>query len=206
MQQTLPMDSPHAKSTRRQWLQRATGALALIAGVMGAIPFVRSMSPSARARALGGPTTVRISDLDPGRQLTVIWRGKPIWVLHRNPEMLQDLESQSLLTQLTDPHSKVTEQQPDYARNAYRSVQPQYLVAVGLCTHLGCVPSLRAKGEMPAESNWPGGYFCPCHGSKFDFAGRVYKNVPAPTNLVIPPYRYITDTLVEIGTDTTIKS
>ena len=197
---------PNSQNTRRLWLQRATGALALIAGVMGTIPFVRSMSPSARSRALGGPTVVDVAQLDSRRQLTAIWRGKPIWVLYRNPEMLRDLNNQNLLSELTDPDSKVADQQPVYARNAHRSIQPQFLVAVGLCTHLGCVPSLRAKGEMPSEPNWPGGYFCPCHGSKFDFAGRVYKNVPAPTNLVVPPYRYISDTIIEIGTDTTIEA
>jgi ubiquinol-cytochrome c reductase iron-sulfur subunit len=145
---------------------------------------------------------VDISKIAEGNQVTVEWRGQPVWVLHRTKEMLANLPR--LDSQLSDPDSKVISQQPDYADNPYRSIKPEFLVVIGICTHLGCSPSFRpeiAPGDL--GTNWLGGYFCPCHGSRFDLAGRVYKSVPAPTNLVIPPHHYLTDDVIEIGIDPT---
>jgi ubiquinol-cytochrome c reductase iron-sulfur subunit len=158
------------------------------------------MSPSARARAQGSPVLIGIDNLAPGQQLSVEWRGKPIWVLHRDDNMLDGLDRPDLLTRLLDPGSLTATQQPGYAQNRYRSIRPEYFVAVGLCTHLGCVPSFQ-PGAGTVEADLPGGYFCHCHGSKFDLAGRVYRKVPAPTNLVIPPYRFLGDDAIEVGTD-----
>lgn len=191
---------------KRNFLTAITTALGGVGLVAGSIPFVRSMSPSARARAFGGPVRISVGNITDGQQATVAWRGKPVWVLHRTPDILHSLSSDALIRRLADPRSNVSTQQPAYARNPYRSLKPDYLVVVGICTHLGCVPTFRPD-VAPADlgPDWPGGYFCPCHGSKFDFAGRVYKNVPAPTNLVIPPHRYVTDTLVEIGVDSVSK-
>jgi len=165
------------------------------------MPFIESMLPSARARALGAPVEVDISKIEPGQQLTVKWRSQPVWVVHRTAAMLARLKDNAPL--LVDPDSRVETQQPPYARNLYRSIRPDIFVVIGICTHLGCVPLQRfAVGEASGlGQNWPGGYFCPCHGSKFDLAGRVFKNVPAPTNLVVPPYHYATDTRIVIGVD-----
>jgi ubiquinol-cytochrome c reductase iron-sulfur subunit len=187
---------------RRELLVAATGALGGAGIAMASIPFVVSMNPSERARAGGAPVDVGFASLEPGEQLTAEWRGRPVWVLHRTGAMLATLESPEHRAKLADSDSRVTSQQPAYARNALRSARPQYLVLVPICTHLGCVPTIRpdvAPADLGPE--WPGGYFCPCHGSKFDFAGRVYRNVPAPTNLVIPPHRYLGATTVKIGED-----
>jgi ubiquinol-cytochrome c reductase iron-sulfur subunit len=171
------------------------------AGVAAAsIPFVASMMPSERARARGAPVDADFARLDPGAQVTFEWRGRPVWVLHRTRAMLKALENPLHRAKLADPDSRVTSQQPPYARNAFRSIRPEYLVLVPICTHLGCVPTFRPD-VAPADlgPDWPGGYFCPCHGSKFDFTGRVYRNVPAPTNLVVPPHRFLSATAVRIG-------
>lgn len=196
------MNTDNVDIKKRRFLVKMTA----VAGTAGlatlAIPFIRSMGPSARAQAAGAPVKVDVSKLQPGQQITVEWRSKPVWLLRRTSEMLQRLSEKSLLTRLRDPESDIVTQQPAYAKNSYRSIKPEYLVVVGICTHLGCVPTFRP--ELAPEDlglDWPGGYFCPCHGSKFDFAGRVFINVPAPTNLVIPPYRYLSDTIVEIGVD-----
>jgi len=184
---------------RRKLLIAATG-IAGSAGVAAAsIPFVVSMAPSERARAGGAPVEV-FAKLGPGEQLTVEWRGKPVWILRRTEATLRTLENPGHLARLADPDSKVRSQQPVYARNAFRSLKPEYLVLVSVCTHLGCVPTFR-PGVAPPNlgPDWPGGYFCPCHGSRFDFAGRVYRNVPAPTNLVVPPHRFLGATTVRIG-------
>ncbi|MBI2311752.1 MAG: ubiquinol-cytochrome c reductase iron-sulfur subunit [Betaproteobacteria bacterium] len=185
---------------RRRFLVAATTAAGGVATVVAAIPFVTSMLPSAKARAGGAPVAVDISKLDPGMLLTVEWRGKPIWILHRTEDMLGLLGKQD--EKLRDPLSQKP-QQPEYCRNATRSIRPEYLVAIGLCTHLGCIPTYR-PGVAPADlgSDWQGGFFCPCHGSKFDLAGRVFKNVPAPLNLEIPPHRYPTDVELLIGEET----
>ncbi len=180
--------------------------MGLIGAAVGTIPFIGSMSPSERAKARGGPTVVDVSKLEPGRQLTVVWRGKPVWILHRDDRILENLDKPKLLSRLVDPDSVVKAQQPEYARNHLRSIHPQYFVAISLCTHLGCVPKVYAEGGLSSVKNWTGGYYCPCHGSKFDFAGRVFKNVPAPTNLIIPPHRYLTNSNIEIGVHATERS
>lgn len=183
---------------RRRFLT-ATTAVVGAAGLTPAMwPFIASWRPSARALAGGSPVTADLSKLEPGQQITVRWRGKPVWLLRRTPEMLAALAD--LDDELRDPGSSVVTQQPDYARNAYRAIRPEYLVVIGICTHLGCVPTFRPDVAPPdLGAKWRGGYFCPCHGSRFDLAGRVYKGVPAPTNLVVPPYRFVSDTRVEIG-------
>ena len=185
---------------RRQVLRIATSVLGLIGGITATIPFVRSMSPSARALARGGPVTIDVRGLQAQQQLSTLWRGKPTWILYRDDDMLRKLDSVELINQLSDPNSLTQSQQPEYAQNDYRSIRAEYFVAVGLCTHLGCVPSIQLEAGSVGPA-WPGGYFCPCHGSKFDLAGRVYKNVPAPTNLVIPPHRYVADNVIQIGVD-----
>ena len=188
---------------RRKLLTAATGLVGAAGLAAASMPFVASMSPSERARAGGAPVNVDFARLGPGELLTGEWRGKPVWILHRTVTMLRALERPAHRAKLADPDSRVTNQQPPYARNAFRSLKPEYLVLVPVCTHLGCVPTFRPEGAPPdLGPEWPGGYFCPCHGSKFDLAGRVYRNVPAPTNLVIPPHRYVTDARVLIGEDT----
>jgi len=186
---------------RRRFLTMSTAVVGAAGAAAATWPFLASWQPSERARAAGAPVTVDISKLQPGQQMTVVWRRKPVWLLRRTPEMLEALSS--LRDQLRDPDSRAASQQPAYASNEYRSLRPEYLVAVALCTHLGCVPSFRPDVAAPdLGPSWIGGYFCPCHGSRFDFAGRVFKGVPAPLNLEIPPHRYVADTAVEIGIDT----
>jgi ubiquinol-cytochrome c reductase iron-sulfur subunit len=188
---------------RRKILVAATGVAGGAALAAVSVPFIASMTPSERARAAGAPVGVDAMGLEPGTQLTVEWRGKPVWILRRTEAMLKVLNDPRHLAKLADPGSAMKSQQPAYARNAYRSVNSEYLVVVGICTHLGCVPTFRPD-IAPADvgPDWDGGYFCPCHGSKFDLAGRVWRNVPAPTNLVIPAYHYVGGTKVVIGRDT----
>lgn len=196
-------DSP-CNPSRRALLIATAGAGGVLA-VGAAVPFVASLTPSERARAAGAPIEVDIDKLAPGEMMVVEWRGKPVWVLRRTPEMLAALAKAE--PNLADPGSAVESQQPEYARNTYRSLKPEYLVAVGICTHLGCSPSSAfepGKPEMGAD--WPGGFLCPCHGSTFDFAGRVFKNKPAPTNLEVPPYKYLTETRLLIGADDTVST
>jgi len=187
---------------RRKVLTAATAVAGGIGGAAAAIPFIASMLPSERSRAAGAPVEASFPNLQPGEFTGVEWRGKPVWILRRSEAMLKTLRDSKHLQRLVDPDSKVVSQQPAYTRNELRSVKPEYLVVVPICTHLGCVPTFRPD-VAPADlgPDWPGGYFCPCHGSKFDFAGRVFRNVPAPTNLVIPPYRYVSDTTVAIGVE-----
>jgi ubiquinol-cytochrome c reductase iron-sulfur subunit len=184
---------------RRRFLIAATSIAGGIAGVAVATPFMMSMMPSERAKAAGAPVEVDISKVEPGMLLLVEWRGKVVWILNRTPEMLADLKK--LDGQVSDPKSE-KDQQPKYAQNETRSIKPAILVVEGVCTHLGCSPVYR-KDIAPADlgSDWLGGFFCPCHGSKFDLAGRVYKSVPAPTNLVVPPHLYLSDTTLLIGSD-----
>ncbi len=186
-------------SGRRRFLLVVTSAAGAVAGVGVATPFIRSMMPSERAKAAGAPVEVDIDKLEPGMLLTVEWRGKVVWVLKRTPEMLDTLEK--LNDQLADPESQ-REQQPPYAQNPERSIKPEILVVEGVCTHLGCSPVYR-KDIAPADlgADWLGGFFCPCHGSKFDLAGRVYKSVPAPSNLVVPPHTYLSDSRLLIGSE-----
>ncbi len=194
-------NSNHANISRRRFLVNATTAVGGLGAILAAVPFAQSMAPSERAKAFGGPVDIDISKIEFGQMIIVPWLGKPIWVLRRSPDMLQRLASDRSL--LADPDSQVESQQPAYAQNSLRSLNPEYLIVVGLCTHLGCVPLPRfAPGaESELGKDWPGGFFCPCHGSKFDLAGRVFKNVPAPTNLVVPPHHYLKPTVVEIGVD-----
>jgi len=161
------------------------------------------MSPSARAKALGAPVEVDISKMQLGEQLTVKWRGKPVWIVRRTKENISDLPS--LDSQVVDPHSDMA-QQPTYCQNEARSIKPEYLVMVGICTHLGCSPTYRPEMAPPdLGPDWKGGWLCPCHGSKYDLAGRVYKNVPAPKNMVVPAHHYVTDTQIVIGVDPEAK-
>ena len=194
------MKSTATNPIRRRILL-ATTALVGGAGLIAVtIPFIKSMLPSTRARAAGAPVTIDVSRLDPGQQITVNWRGKPVWVLRRTPRSLEDLRSTAIREQLRDPDSTVETQQPVYAKNDLRSIEAEYLVVVGICTHLGCVQTFRPDvAPIDLGPKWRGGYFCPCHGSRFDLAGRVYKGVPAPTNLEIPPYRFISATEIIVG-------
>ena len=195
------MSNMSVDASKRRFLVNMTGAVGGIAAVGVAIPFVSSMMPSARAKAAGAPVEVDLSKIEPGMLLTAEWRGNPVWVVNRTKEMLDKLPT--LDDQLIDPTSDGANQQPEYCKNPTRSIKPQYLIAVGICTHLGCSPTYR-KEVAPADlgPDWPGGFFCPCHGSRFDLATRVFKGSPAPTNLVIPPHKYLTDTKVLIGEDT----
>lgn len=192
--------SDNVDQGKRRMLIIATGAAGAVGGLGVAAPFVMSMTPSARARAAGAPVEVDISKIEPGMLLTVEWRGKPVWVLHRTAAMLKRLPDTD--DEVVDPKSKVP-MQPAYAVNEYRSIKPDYLVLIGICTHLGCSPSqkLQPGADSGLGADWPGGFFCPCHGSKFDLAGRVYKGVPAPTNLEVPPYTFLSDSRLLIGDD-----
>ena len=186
-----------ADEERRKFLASSAGVVGGLGLGTVAWPFLASMNPSARAIAIGAPVKVDISRLSAGEILREEWRGKPIWVVRRTPDMLATLEGGK--SHLRDP-SSANSLQPQYANNSYRSIKPEYLVLVGICTHLGCSPVYRPDaGAEDLGKNWPGGFFCPCHGSKFDFAGRVYKNVPAIKNLEVPPYRYASDTSIVIG-------
>ncbi|HHC71423.1 MAG TPA: ubiquinol-cytochrome c reductase iron-sulfur subunit [Thiotrichales bacterium] len=185
---------------KRRFLIAATSVVGAAGAVAVAIPFISYMLPSARARAAGAPVEADISKLEPGQLIRVQWRGQPVWILKRTEQMLKDLES--LVDSLNDPNSDVEDQQPSYAKNKYRSIKPEILVAIGICTHLGCSPTYRpevAPEDLGPE--WKGGFFCPCHGSRFDLAGRVYKGVPAQLNLKIPPHRYLSDSVILVGED-----
>jgi ubiquinol-cytochrome c reductase iron-sulfur subunit len=183
--------------SRRRFLTTATSVVGAVGAAAVVWPFLASLKPSAKAQALGAPAKADISLLEPGQQITIIWRGQPIWLLKRTPDMLESLTKTT--KDLRDPDSKEP-QQPDYAKNEHRSVKPEILVMKGVCTHLGCSPSFRPDHPAPEIlPDWQGGYYCPCHGSKFDLAGRVYNGVPAPLNMVVPPHRYDSDTLVIIG-------
>ena len=189
-------------SSKRTWLI-ASGCAGAAGGIAVAVPLVSSFLPSERAKAAGAAVEADISALNPGEKMTVEWRGKPVWIVRRTPEQLAALPK--LNDQLADPKSerKPAEQAPAYARNEVRSIKPEYLVLVGICTHLGCSPSDKFKtGAQPSlPDDWQGGFFCPCHGSTFDLAGRVYKNKPAPDNLEVPPHMYLSDTKLLIGED-----
>jgi ubiquinol-cytochrome c reductase iron-sulfur subunit len=182
---------------KRRFLIGATGVVGGVGAIAAATPFVMSFFPSERARAAGAPVEIDISKIEPGQQITVEWRGKACWIVQRTPEMLATLPK--LTDRLADPNSR-QDQQPDYCRNEHRSIKPPIWVAVGICTHLGCSPTYR-RDVAPADlgADWLGGFFCPCHQSKFDLAGRVYSGMPAPTNLVVPPHKFLTDTKVVIG-------
>ena len=184
---------------KRRFLIGATGVVGGVGAVAAAVPFVMSFFPSERAKAAGAPIEVDISKLEPGQKIDVEWRGKVCWIVQRTPDMLASLPK--LTERLSDPASR-QDQQPAYARNEHRSIKPGVWIAVGICTHLGCSPTFR-KDVAPADlgPDWLGGFFCPCHQSKFDLAGRVYRSMPAPLNLVVPPHKYLSDSKVLIGDD-----
>jgi ubiquinol-cytochrome c reductase iron-sulfur subunit len=196
--------SSHAPSsgpepTRRDLISLITLSGAVIGAGAIAWPLIDSMNPSADVIAAGAPIDIDISKLGVGQQIVVLWRGAPMLIVNRTPEALKTLQDPSLVSRLSDPDSKVL-QQPPYADNWHRSVKPEFAVLVGICTHLGCLPAYMPNPDPTSPAaNWPGGYFCPCHGSKYDLAGRVYSGVPAPYNLPVPPYRFVDDKTLRIG-------
>jgi len=184
---------------RRHFLTVATAAVGAVGAGFAATPFLASWKPSARAKAMGAPVEVDISKLEPGALLKIEWRGKAVYIVHRTPQMLSQL--QGMAARLRDPESAESDQ-PAFAKNEARAAKPEYLVLVGVCTHLGCAPLDKfTPGDVTVSADWPGGFFCPCHGSKFDLSGRVFKDVPAPTNLPVPPYTFVTDTRLLIGAE-----
>jgi ubiquinol-cytochrome c reductase iron-sulfur subunit len=193
------MNEQEKPDQARRNLIIATSAVGAVAAAGAAVPFVWSMFPSERAKAAGAPVEVDLTKIAPGSMEVVEWRGKPVWVIRRTQEMLASLKS--VESRLSDPASKASEQ-PKYAENEYRSAKPEFMIMEGVCTHLGCSPQLKgldAKAEMGAD--WAGGFYCPCHGSKFDLAGRVFRGAPAPVNLKVPPYEFVTDGTLVIGED-----
>lgn len=185
-------------NSRRRFLTATTAVVGGVGAAFLAVPFIKSWQPSARAQVAGAPVTQDISKLEPGALLIATWRGQPVWIIRRTPEMLSALPS--VEQELRDPKSENEEQQPEYARNEHRSIKPEILVLVGICTHLGCSPKFRGElGPQDFAEDWKGGFFCPCHGSKFDMAGRVYEGVPAPYNLKVPPYKFLDDRHIVIG-------
>lgn len=183
---------------RRRFLTATTAVVGGAGAVVAAVPFIKSWQPSARAQVAGAPVTEDISKLEPGQRVIVQWRGQPVWIIRRTPEQLAALPGQD--ARLRDPQSDNPDQQPGYAKNEHRSIKPEIAVLVGTCTHLGCSPLFRPELEpQPFDNEWKGGFYCPCHNSRFDLAGRVYQGVPAPTNLKVPPYRFVDDKHIEIG-------
>ena len=198
--QTVPTKSDQPdNNNRRKFLTVATSVVGGVGVVGAAIPFIASWNPSAKAKAAGADVEVDISAVEPGQLIRVMWRSKPVWIVRRTPEILASLGAHE--DQLRDPNSEV-EQQPAFAQNQYRSLKDEYLILVGICTHLGCSPQHLKDGAMEQYAEGVSeGFFCPCHGSKFDMAGRVFENVPAPSNLVVPPYQFVDDTTVIIGSE-----
>lgn len=194
------MSNDGVNEGRRRVLTAMTSAVGAVGVVGAAVPFVGSWSPSAKAKAAGAPVEVNISKIEPGAMVTVEWRGKPVFIVRRTPEALANLETMEAL--ISDPMSEKSVQ-PEYTKNKNRAIKDEVLVLLGLCTHLGCAPKFRPDvgAEDLGGSSWLGGFFCPCHGSKFDLAGRVYKSVPAPLNLEVPPYKYVSDDVIIVGED-----
>lgn len=189
------MSTDEIDTGRRQFLTAATAVIGGVGLGLAAVPFIGSWLPSSRAQAMGAPIDVDLTKIELGQKLTIPWRGQPIFVVHRTKEEVSELPSLNDL--LRDPLSKEP-QQPTYITELYRSIKPEYVVLIGICTHLGCVPLYRpTPGSV--QPDWKGGFFCPCHGSLYDLAGRVYKGVPAPTNLVVPPYKFVSDTVLRVG-------
>jgi len=194
-----PLMSEEVDRGRRQLLTVATTLTGAVGVAFAAAPFLASWKPSARAKALGAPVEIDISKLEPGAMLKIEWRGKPVWVVRRTPEMIDQLGAHN--DRLADPQSDQSKQ-PDYAKNDTRAVNPEYFVVLGVCTHLGCAPMSRFDpGDVDLGADWPGGFYCPCHGSKFDLSGRVFRGVPAPTNLEVPPYTFADSGHILIGVD-----
>ena len=192
-------EHPPVGQTRRDFLYIATAATAAVGAVAAVVPFVSQMNPDAATLAAGGPVDLDVDKIQPGQQVAITWRGSPIIVVKRTTQQLQTLQDEALLSRLADPKS-IELQQPAYAANWHRSLKPEYGVLVGICTHLGCIPLFEPlpSASQPAP-NWPGGYFCPCHGSKYDLAGRVFSGVSAPYNLPVPPYNFVNETTIRIG-------
>lgn len=193
-----PPETDVVGKTRRDFLVLLAEAIAGVGTAAAIWPFIDSMDPARDVIAAGAPLEVDLTKVHPGQQITVLWRSRPIFILHRTPAELNVLRQPRDIDLLSDPNSEV-HQQGSYAENWHRSIKPEYLVVVGICTHLGCIPNFRPKPDSDLGSNWPGGYFCPCHGSRYDLSGRVFKGVPAPYNLPIPPYRFVSHTAVRIG-------
>jgi len=193
------MENIDVDNSRRRFLTAAATVVGGAGVVAGAVPFVATMTPSEKTKAIGAPVEVDISKLQPGERMIEKWQGKPVWILRRTEEMLADIASQN--DAVSDPISD-NSAQPDYAKNEYRARKDEFLVVIGICTHLGCSPNFVLKGvDNSPATDWKGGFFCPCHGSRFDLAGRVFKGVPAPTNLVVPPYKFISPSRLVIGDD-----
>lgn len=192
-------DKEDTNTSRRQFLTAATSVIGGIGLGLAAVPFISSWLPSSKAQALGAPIDIDLSKIEMGQKITVPWRGQPVFVVHRTKEEVAELPS--LNNQLRDPLSH-EDQQPKYITELYRSIKPEYLVVVGICTHLGCVPLYKPQPGS-VQKDWKGGFFCPCHGSTYDLAGRVYKDVPAPLNLLVPAYRYVSDLIIRIGENPT---
>lgn len=184
--------------TRRDFLVLLSSAIATVGAGCAIWPLIDSMNPARDVIAAGAPIDVDIANVQPGQQLTKLWRKRPIFIVHRTRPELSMLQQARDIDLLADPRSEVN-QQPSYAKNWHRSIKPEYLVLVGICTHLGCIPRFEPNLDGELGSNWPGGYFCPCHGSRYDLSGRVFKGVPAPYNLPVPPYHFVSDTVVRIG-------
>jgi len=193
------MANQEVNQSKRKFLIAATSVAGGVAAAAVAVPFVTSMLPSERAKAAGAPVEADISKIESGSMITVEWRGKPVWIVNRSQAMLDALASHD--DKLSDPKLEVTSQQPEYCVNPTRAIKSNIMVLVGICTHLGCSPSPKLQTGADMGADWPGGFFCPCHGSKFDLAGRVFKGSPAPINLVVPPHKYISDSVVLIGAD-----
>ncbi len=194
------MSKEGVDTSRRRFLTAATSVVGAVGVGAAVVPFISSMQPSARAQAAGAPVEADIGKLEPGAVMTVAWRGKPVWILNRTEQNLKDLPKND--PHLRDPKSEVASQQPSYCQNEHRSIKPKYLVMVGICTHLGCSPTYRPD-IAPADlgPNWLGGWLCPCHGSTYDLAGRVFQGVPAPLNMDVPPHRYLSETKILVGED-----
>ncbi len=197
------MSNPKGKTNEmdsgRRNLLAVTVTAGGVASVATALPFAATMLPSDRAKALGAPVEADIGSMAPGEMQILEWRGKPVWIVRRTKEMLEGIKKSD--ANVADPNSRVP-QQPEYAKNEFRAIKDEFAVLVGVCTHLGCSPQMKASdAQAEMGANWGGGFYCPCHGSKFDFAGRVYKGVPAPTNLEVPPYTYLSDSKILIGDD-----
>ncbi len=196
------MSTDNIDKSKRRFLTAATSVVGAVGAGAVAVPFVSSWMPSARAQAAGAPVEADISRIQPGGRLVIEWRGKPVWIVRRTEQNLKDLDLLTTNDTLKDPKSEVTEQQPEYASDKYRSQKSEYAILVGICTHLGCSPTYLPLGKAnKLGKGWHGGFFCPCHGSKFDLAGRVYNGVPAPTNLQVPPHKYLSESVILIGVD-----
>ena len=199
---TAPAGMHSPEATRRDFLFIATGTAAAVGAAATLVPLIGQMNPDASTLAAGGPVDLDVSKIEQGAQVVVYWRQRPVFVFHRSKDTLQAMQSSQLVSQLSDPNSEQL-QQPPYATNWHRSVKPEFGVVVGICTHLGCIPLFYpAPNATSPAADWKGGYFCPCHGSKYDPAGRVFSGVPAPYNLPVPPYRFVNDTTLRVGENT----